>query len=203
MKNILLIILFICSSSIIKAQDTLSTRSGESIIAKVLEVTTNEVKYKKFDNLNGPNIIILKSDLLQIRYENGTKDDFNNIIKKEDTNNAAIDEAVQGKNDAQRFYNGYKTAGTIAFVSNFTPMLPIIPSLIFSLASTSSSNIPKDINLNYPSASLMENEKYANSYRQEAMKIKKRKIWLNAGLGAGIIIIPLLILLSSGDGILP
>jgi len=203
MKNILLIILFICSSSIIKAQDTLSTRSGESIIAKVLEVTTNEVKYKKFDNLNGPDIIILKSDLLQIRYENGTKDDFNNIIKKEDTNNAAIDEAVQGKNDAQKFYNGYKTAGTIAFVSNFTPMLPIIPSLIFSLASTSSSNIPKDINLNYPSASLMENEKYANSYRQEAMKIKKRKIWLNAGLGAGIIIIPLLILLSSGDGILP
>mgnify|MGYP000371170587 FL=1 len=203
MKNILLIILFICSSSIIKAQDTLSTRSGESIIAKVLEVTTNEVKYKKFDNLNGPDIIILKSDLLQIRYENGTKDDFNNIIKKEDTNNAAIDEAVQGKNDAQKFYNGYKTAGTIAFVSNFTPMLPIIPSLIFSLASTSSSNIPKDINLNYPSASLMENEKYANSYRQEAMKIKKRKIWLNTGLGAGIIIIPLLILLSSGDGILP
>jgi hypothetical protein len=203
MKNILLIILFICSSTIIKAQDTLSTRSGESIIAKVLEVTTNEVKYKKFDNLNGPNIIILKSDLFQIKYENGTKDDFNNIIKKEETNNAAIDEGVQGKNDAQRFYNGYKTAGTIAFVSNFTPMLPIIPSLIFSLASTSSSNIPKDINLNYPSASLMENEKYANSYRQEAMKIKKRKIWLNAGLGAGIIIIPLLILLSSGDGILP
>jgi hypothetical protein len=203
MKNILLIILFICSSSIIKAQDTLSTRSGESIIAKVLEVTTNEVKYKKFDNLNGPNIIILKSDLFQIKYENGTKDDFNNIIKKEETNNATIDEGVQGKNDAQRFYNGYKTAGTIAFVSNFTPMLPIIPSLIFSLASTSSSNIPKDINLNYPSASLMENEKYANSYRQEAMKIKKRKIWLNAGLGAGIIIVPLLILLSSGDGILP
>ena len=131
MKNILLIILCICSSSIIKAQDNLSMRSGESIIAKVLEVTTNEVKYKKFDNLNGPDMIILKSDLLQIRYENGTKDDFSNIIKKEETNNAAIDEAVQGKNDAQRFYNGYKTAGTIAFVSNFTPMLPIIPSLIF------------------------------------------------------------------------
>ena len=201
MKNILLIILCICSSSIIKAQDTLSTRSGENIIAKVLEVTTNEVKYKKFDNLNGPDMIILKSDLLQIRYENGTKDDFSNIIKKEETNNAAIDEAVQGKNDAQRFYNGYKTAGTIAFVSNFTPMLPIIPSLIFSLAS--SSNIPKDINLNNPSASLMKNEKYANNYRQEAMKIKKRKIWLNAGLGAGIIIIPVLILLSSGDGLLP
>ena len=25
----------------------------------------------------------------------------------------------------------------------------------------------------------MQNEKYANSYRQEALKIKKRKVWLN------------------------
>ena len=203
MKYILLFILFVCSSNIIKAQDTLSMRSGENILVKVIEVGTTEVKYKKLDNLNGPIFSILKSDLLIIKYENGTKDDFSSIKKIEEYNLSGIDPYIQGKNDAQKFYNGYKTAGTIAFVSNFTPMLPIIPSLIFSLASTSSSNIPKDINLNYPSASLMENEKYANSYRQEAMKIKKRKIWLNTGLGAGIIIIPLLILLSSGDGILP
>jgi len=203
MKNILLFILFICSSNIIKAQDTLSMRSGENILVKVIEVGTAEVKYKKLDNLNGPVFSMLKSDLLMIKYANGTNEDFSSIKKIEEYNLSGIDPYIQGKNDAQKFYNGYKTAGTIAFVSNFTPMLPIIPSLIFSLASTSSSNIPKDINLNYPSASLMENEKYANSYRQEAMKIKKRKIWLNTGLGAGIIIIPLLILLSSGDGILP
>ena len=51
MKYTLLFILFICSSNIIKAQDTLSTRYGENILVKVIEVGTSEVKYKKLDNL--------------------------------------------------------------------------------------------------------------------------------------------------------
>jgi hypothetical protein len=63
MKYILLFILFVCSSNIIKAQDTLSTRYGENVLVKVIEVGTTEVKYKKQDNLNGPLFSILKSDL--------------------------------------------------------------------------------------------------------------------------------------------
>ena len=76
MKNLLFFILFICSSNIIKAQDTLSTRYGENILVKVIEVGTSEVKYKKLDNLNGPVFSMLKSDLLIIKYENGTKENF-------------------------------------------------------------------------------------------------------------------------------
>ena len=45
------------------------------------------------------------------------------------------------------------------------------------------SKIPKDENLNYPSISLMQNEQYANSYRQEAKKIKNKKIWKNFRIG--------------------
>jgi hypothetical protein len=183
MKNLLLFFLFICSSNIIKAQDTLSMRSGENILVKVIEVGTSEVKYKKIDNLNGPIFSILKSDLLIIKYENGTKDDFSSIKKIEEYNLSGIDPYIQGKLDAQRYYNGYKTAGTIAFISNFA-YIPIIPSLIFSIAATS--KIPKDENLNYPSISLMQNEPYANSYRQEAKKIKNQKIWKNFRVGARI-----------------
>jgi hypothetical protein len=76
MKYILLFILFICSSNITKAQDTLSMRSGENILVKVIEVGTAEVKYKKLDNLNGPVFSMLKSDLLMIKYENGTSEDY-------------------------------------------------------------------------------------------------------------------------------
>ena len=76
MKNILLFILFICSSNIIKAQDTLSTRYGENVLVKVIEVGTTEVKYKKLDNLNGPIFSMLKSDLLMIKYENGTSEEY-------------------------------------------------------------------------------------------------------------------------------
>ena len=180
MKNILLFILFICSSNIIKAQDTLSMRSGENILVKVIEVGTSEVKYKKLDNLNGPVFSMLKSDLLMIKYANGTNEDFSSIKKIEEYNLSGIDPYIQGKLDAQRYYNGYKTAGTIAFISNFA-YIPIIPSLIFSIAATS--KIPKDENLNYPSISLMQNEQYANSYRQEAKKIKNKKIWKNFRIG--------------------
>jgi hypothetical protein len=76
MKYILLFILLTCSLNIIKAQDTLSMRSGENILVKVIEVGTSEVKYKKLDNLNGPVFSMLKSDLLMIKYENGTNEDF-------------------------------------------------------------------------------------------------------------------------------
>jgi hypothetical protein len=176
MKYILLFILFTCSLNIIKAQDTLSMRYGENILVKVIEVGTTEVKYKKLDNLNGPTFSILKSDLLMIKYENGTKDDFSSFKKIEENNLYLIDDAVQGKNDAQRFYNGYKTAGgAVIAIGYFVPLL--IPALAISIATTS--KIPKDENLNYPNIALMKNEKYANSYRHEALKIKKRKVWLN------------------------
>ena len=176
MKNILLFILFVFSSTIIKAQDTLSLRSSENILVKIIEVGILEVKYKKIDNLNGPVFSILKSDLLMIKYENGTKDDFSSIKKIEGYNLFVIDDSVQGKNDAQRFYNGYKTAGNAVVATGyFLPLL--IPALSISIATTK--NVPKDENLNYPSKSLMQNEKYANIYRQEALKIKKRKVWLN------------------------
>ncbi len=199
MKYILLFILFICSSNIIKAQDTLSMRSGENILVKVIEVGTSEVKYKKQDNLNGPVFSILKSDLLVIKYENGTKEDFSSIKKIEENNFSALDPSSLGKLDAQRFYTGYKTAATIAFISALPAPIPIIPSLIFSIAATS--KIPKDENLNYPSISLMQNEKYANSYQQEAKKIKNRKIWRSFAAGSCIISGPiLLVLLFKGLG---
>lgn len=59
------------------AQDTIILKSSQDIKAKVLEVTTTEIKYKKFENLNGPTYSILKSDISMVRYENGTEDIFN------------------------------------------------------------------------------------------------------------------------------
>jgi hypothetical protein len=46
---------YICFS-----QDVITTRSGESIQAKVLEVGQTEIKYKKFDNPEGSVYWILK-----------------------------------------------------------------------------------------------------------------------------------------------
>ena len=58
-------------------QDIIIKINGDEIQAKVLEVGLSIVKYKKFDNINGPTFEILKSDIFMIRYPNGTKDVFN------------------------------------------------------------------------------------------------------------------------------
>lgn len=75
-KMIFTALVSIFTITIAFSQDIITKKSGEDIQAKVLEVTTTEIKYKKFDNQNGPTFIILKSDVLMIRYENGTKDIF-------------------------------------------------------------------------------------------------------------------------------
>ena len=196
-----MLVLIICSSNMIKAQDTLSMRTGVNILVKVIEIGTTEVKYKKQDNLNGPMFSILKSDLLMIKYENGTTDDFSSIKKIEVADFSALDASFQGKIDARKFYTGNKN-GTIATILALIPISvmnqsssqmfnAMIPSLVFATAA--SSKKPKDENLNYPNISLMENEDYANSYRKEAKKIKNRKIWkgILGGIGgimlAGVI----------------
>jgi len=77
MKRILLIILTLgVFSTSIFSQDIITKKTGEDIISKVNEITQTEIKYKKFDNLDGPTYSVLKSEVLMIRYQNGTKDIF-------------------------------------------------------------------------------------------------------------------------------
>jgi hypothetical protein len=42
MKKILMLVLIICSSNMIKAQDSLSMRTGVNILVKVIEIGTTE-----------------------------------------------------------------------------------------------------------------------------------------------------------------
>ena len=55
-----------------QAQDLLTKRNGEELSVKVVEITPSEVRYRRADNPNGPLITLWKSDVLQIRYANGS-----------------------------------------------------------------------------------------------------------------------------------
>jgi len=55
------------------SQDVITKKSGDEIQAKISEITTTQVKYNRFDNLNGPVYSIDLSDVLMIKYDNGTK----------------------------------------------------------------------------------------------------------------------------------
>lgn len=81
------------------AQDVIIMRNGDEIKAKVYEITSSDVKYKKFSNLNGPTYTCSKSDIFMIKYKNGDKDVFEKDLTK-------------GKNKQQKD-NNQKISGQI------------------------------------------------------------------------------------------
>ncbi|MGZ5243293.1 MAG: hypothetical protein ACXWDO_12740 [Bacteroidia bacterium] len=75
MKSLIIIVFtFLFSLTFAQAQDVILKRNGEEIIAKVLSINPTDIKYKRFDNLEGPDIYILKTDVFMITYQNGTKE---------------------------------------------------------------------------------------------------------------------------------
>ena len=64
MKTYSALLMFVISFAVNTAfaQDLIVLKSGDEIKSKVVEITPTEIKYKKFDNLEGPTIVIFKSD---------------------------------------------------------------------------------------------------------------------------------------------
>jgi len=69
--------LFILFGCIAFAQDIIILKNGDEIKSKVMEVTPDIVKYKKWDNQDGPLYSSGKSEVFMIKYSNGMKDVFN------------------------------------------------------------------------------------------------------------------------------
>lgn len=65
--------------------DLIILNTGDDISAKVVEITSTEIKYKKCENINGPIYSIQKSEVFTIRYSNGSKE-----IIKSSVNNKLV-----------------------------------------------------------------------------------------------------------------
>ena len=180
-KSIFIFTLFL-GSNVAYSQDVITKKTSEDIQAKVIEVNTTEIKYKKFDNQNGPTFTILKTDVLMIRYENGSKDIFNETTPVKTTQVETENYFLKGQKDAAIYYNGHKGAGTVTLVTSLllTPLVGLIPALACSLTP------PQTQNLNYPNEKLFSNSDYQNGYIQKAKKIKTNKVWTNWGIALGI-----------------
>jgi hypothetical protein len=65
-----------CLSENLMGQDIVLTRKQETLKTKILEIDDQNVKYKRFDFLDGPTFSIKKSDILLIIYSNGLRETF-------------------------------------------------------------------------------------------------------------------------------
>jgi hypothetical protein len=177
----LIIYLTICFPVIsIQAQDIITKNDGTDIQAKVLKMTTSEVKYKQFDNQDTTTLSIFKSDVLIIRYENGTKVIFNQNISKNEIENDNM--CLKGEEDSRLNYKGENSgAGWVCTTTILlSPLIGVIPALFCSNFE------PEEKNLNYKNPTLMKNYHYNKCYIAQAHKTKLRKIWTYFGIGSGI-----------------
>ncbi len=57
-------------------QDYVILNNGDEIEAKALEINENNIKYKKFSNIDGPTYHLEKSKIFMIKYQSGDRDVF-------------------------------------------------------------------------------------------------------------------------------
>ena len=109
MKKISLLLIFTFFTSSFFAQDTIFKRNNDKVIAKITEITTTEIKYKRFDNQDGPLYVDRKGEIAMISYSNGMKEKFEEekIIPPVNQPVANVDNTIEDLELRYRYHGNY------------------------------------------------------------------------------------------------
>lgn len=72
MKKFFLLAVAAIAAVGVYAQDVIVTRDAKRVEAKILEVSSSEIKYKEFNNQDGPTFVLQAAEINTIIYQNGT-----------------------------------------------------------------------------------------------------------------------------------
>ena len=103
MKKISLITLLIILSGKLFSQDIITTGEDKEVKAKVIEVTSENIKYKKYDNPQGPTYTINLTDIKKVKYANGEEEVFG---VKSRNNESASASSSSNDNDVPSIFKG-------------------------------------------------------------------------------------------------
>lgn len=85
MKKIILILTVVFSVFVAKSQDILFMQNGEELETKIIEVNSSQVKYKMYNDLEGPIYIVNRADAFKIKYASGSESLLNEHKMVEET----------------------------------------------------------------------------------------------------------------------
>ena len=135
MKQLLAFLFLLCAASV-SAQDVIVKKDGSTIVCRVVELTSSEIVYKKWSDLNGSNYVMNRTDASAINYEDGKKvnmSEVDNLYRPGNQNDGVQqynDRALLGMDyNINRKYNRTKNiawiggavlvgAGAIVFLSD-------------------------------------------------------------------------------------
>jgi hypothetical protein len=75
-KSTLLILVFFVLSGTLFSQDKIYRNNGKVVLAKIIEIGSSEVKYKEFENPDGPVYVLETDRITKIVFENGKVQKF-------------------------------------------------------------------------------------------------------------------------------
>jgi hypothetical protein len=109
--------------------DDIIFRNGDEVRGKVMEITDQEIKYKKCDFPDGPLYSVKKSAIFMIRYANGTKETFKTepLIKSGRTDNSS---SANGSPAARKEIHPYAIMALVAGILGIFLLLPAIAAII-------------------------------------------------------------------------
>jgi len=226
MKKFTFIAVLIFSSIFANAQDVIYKNDGTEIKVKIIELTTETVKYKSFEQLQGPIRNLLLSDVFMIIYEDGTKE----VIKKNATTQAQTQTQPQTQSQPQQqqtptiimpkiepvmnnsslnyqdyCFRGQQDASRYytgySSAATWTGAATILGGAVIGLipAIACSSSNPERSTLTFPDSELAQNPSYYSCYMQEAKRIKSRKVWTMFGIGVAVDVAIVALIVSSGQ----
>jgi hypothetical protein len=179
------------------SQDVITPVLGNDIQAKVIEVTKTNIAYKKWDNPNGPTLIIAKSDVLVISYADGKKEVIYLQVKETDTKEVPETKTRQPKIDtSSNVASGtitlktgediqadiievnreviiYKTSNGL---QDFIMTIPIAEVLLISYADGTKDLIYKQYNVSNELQSNVKLKTELNSDATETAKLSKAEL---------------------------
>ncbi|MCT4613532.1 MAG: hypothetical protein N4A49_01505 [Marinifilaceae bacterium] len=101
--NRLLIFIFLLTiGNQLTAQDIIVKKDGSELQTKVIEISLNTIKYRLFNQQNGPIRNIEKKAVFMIIYENGTRETINTSIDKNPLSQKSNDNSDKNTKAARR-----------------------------------------------------------------------------------------------------
>jgi len=110
-RSLVLSVICLFMAIAVHAKDIVITVESKSIKAKVLEINDQEIKYKDFENLEGPTYVMKRTDIHMIIYQNGKVETFEPM--------------VYNQND---YYDNTYNDNPSNFDTNYTETIPYILS---------------------------------------------------------------------------
>jgi len=111
-------------SATLKAQDIIILNTGEEFKSKVDEVLDADIKYFKWENLNGPKYSIKKTDVFMIRYQSGFVENYSKNktaetkVDRNDSNKFSKNKYTSDKLEDDLRYSIYYNSGSSSLINN-------------------------------------------------------------------------------------